>query len=456
MARYMLPLVPIFAILGAAFLVRGMVWARHRYGDRPVRGVSVVRKAQRYVFPALGVASVVFAFLWAVAFANIYTQPHSRVPASAWIFNNVPDGSSISKEGWDDDVPFNLPSEPGKPPYDFGAHGYTRTVFDLYDDRPPEQAFQYIRDQMGATDYIVLASNRLYGSIPRLPWRYPVVTRFYQLLFAGKLGYQLVHTSQPVPELLGIKINDQLADESFTVYDHPRVDVFKKTSELTEDQLRILFSTSLDRPPGEYSTQRHGKVTDDRSLMYERTLNEMPVVGDFQWNPHARSVDGARRLSGRRAALARGSVPYRADRAAPHHDCVPAAPRPRVCLFAARRPGAARAGVLRLRLEHDRRGRPLARPCSSDQASRPLSGAHRVRSCDPVGDLPLPDSSRGSSADHPARTAASAPGHHPGGAALPCGRPHADAQTTPAPAPPSSDKGASKGSPAGPTSARSR
>ncbi|HET9496280.1 MAG TPA: DUF2298 domain-containing protein [Chloroflexia bacterium] len=283
--RYMLPLVPIFAILGAAFLVRGMLWARARHGTRPVPGESAIRKVQRYMFPALTAASLIFAFLWAFAFTNIYTQPHSRVQASEWIYNNVPDGSSMSAEGWDDALPFGLPSVPDRPPYDWNARGYQRTEFNLYDDRAPEQAFQYVRDQMAATDYILLASNRLYGSIPRLPWRYPVQTRFYQLLFEGKLGYQLVHTSQPVPELFGIKINDQLADESFTVYDHPRVDVFKKTSDLTEEQLRILFSTAIDRPLGEYSTQRHGTVSDDRSLMYEKPLNELPLVGDFEWNP---------------------------------------------------------------------------------------------------------------------------------------------------------------------------
>ena len=83
------------------------------------------------------------------------------------------------------------------------------------------------------------------------------------------------------------KINDQLADESFTVYDHPRVDIFKKVSTLTDDQLHTLFATALDRPLGEYSTERHGKVTDDNSLMLKEPLAAQPNVGDFAWNPLA-------------------------------------------------------------------------------------------------------------------------------------------------------------------------
>src|SRR5207247_700670 len=155
-----------------------------------------------------------------------------------------------SGEGWDDELPLGGPG--------FGP----KVEFGMYDDKPPEQELQYIGDLLKQTDYIFIASNRLYGSLDNLPWRYPVQNKFYELLFGckpgfgdvnacqGKLGFEHVYVGQVTPSLFGINFDDQTADESFTVYDHPRVDVFKKTNDLTDEQLQMLFSAALNRPGG--------------------------------------------------------------------------------------------------------------------------------------------------------------------------------------------------------------
>src|SRR5207249_6269749 len=140
---------------------------------------------------------------------------------------------------------------------------------------------------MAKTDYIFVASNRIYWSVRHLPWRYPVQDKFYELLYSGKLGYELMHTQIVAPSLLGIQFNDQSADESFTVYDHPRVDVFTKTSDLTADQLHTLFGSALTRPAGAYSAIRHATITDDKSLAYDTTLSNQGDTDDYAWNPLA-------------------------------------------------------------------------------------------------------------------------------------------------------------------------
>lgn len=275
--RYMLPLAVVFSILSAAMLTRGAKWASEKWPKLPRerRGLTV-RAAQRNLFPALTVSAIVFAFLWSIAFMNIYTQDHSRVQAGQWINVNLPVGLTISNEGWDDGVPGVT-----------GLVGGDTYRFDLYDDRAIEDELNYIKSKMEIVDVIAITSNRLYGSIPRLPWRYPVQTRFYQLMFAEKLGYVRVHTEHITPEIFGIKIDDQLADESFTVYDHPRVDIFRKVSTLTDDQFRTLFAPALSFPLEEYSVARHSKIDGDKSLMYDTPLNQQPVVGDYSWNPLA-------------------------------------------------------------------------------------------------------------------------------------------------------------------------
>ncbi|HEY0071109.1 MAG TPA: DUF2298 domain-containing protein [Chloroflexia bacterium] len=282
--RYMLPLVPIFCILGAAFLVRGVIWSRKRFvvsdaasfSRRAARLVSL----QRGVFPALVVLSLGWAFLWAVAFMNIYSQPHSRVQASEWIHDNVPREARITHEIWDDPLPLSLPPVNGR-----DRSGYPLGVdMGLYDDAPPGQELEKVKGWLRSADYVIITSNRLYGSIPRLPWRYPVQTKYYELLFGEKLGFIKVNTTQVSPALFGIDINDQSADESFTVYDHPRVDVFKKVSELTDEQYRTLFSTALNRE-GMYTTANKGRVPDDKGLSYSQPVNTLPQLDDYSWNP---------------------------------------------------------------------------------------------------------------------------------------------------------------------------
>jgi hypothetical protein len=291
--RYMLPLVPIFCILGAAFLVRGVIWERNRRLRQQPRMVGARRPLMapvlNNVFAIMTAMAVGGAFLWAVAFMNIYSQEHSRIQASRWMFANIPEEARLSTEVWDDTLPLGVRGVPGKK--------YNHIAYGLYDDNPPEIEFNYIKGLLRDTDYIIEASNRLYGSIPRLPWRYPVQTRFYELLFEEKLGFIRVHTQLETPELLGIRFDDQMADESFTVYDHPRVDIFKKVTTLTDEQLRTLFSNALNRPLGEYQAVRHGKVSDDKSLTYEefgpaipynKPVSALPDVGDYAWNPLAR------------------------------------------------------------------------------------------------------------------------------------------------------------------------
>lgn len=288
--RYTLPLVPILCILGAAMLLRGVQWGLRRYELLSRHGYrrAPIALMQRTLFPMLIVLAVGGAFLWSVAFMNIYSQPQSRVQASAWIYDNVPPGTSHTHEGWDDTLPLALPAQNGKPARNGSIYGQD-IQFNLYDDRPAQEELNYIKGVLAQTDYIYIASNRLYGSIPRLPWRYPVQIQFYNLLYGGKLGYQLVHTSLVTPQIFGINIDDQSADESFTVYDHPRVDIFKKVSNLTDAQYSVLFSTALNRPAeaGVYSAQARGSVADDKSLQYNEPLASMPDVSGYAWNPLA-------------------------------------------------------------------------------------------------------------------------------------------------------------------------
>mgnify|MGYP000895480115 CR=1 FL=1 len=61
------------------------------------------------------------------------------------------------------------------------------------------------------------------------------------LLFEGRLGYTLVRSFASRPRLAGIVFNDDFADESFTVYDHPKVLIFRNTGRYPAERIERLL-----------------------------------------------------------------------------------------------------------------------------------------------------------------------------------------------------------------------
>jgi hypothetical protein len=226
--RYLLPAYPALIILAAYALVLGTAWlARVRRFELDV--------LHRWLAPAVVSATAV----WALAFSGIYDQPHSRIQASEWIYANIPSGSTIATEHWDDRLPLALPGS--------DSRGYQYAELTLYD---PENAAK--RDKLEASldqaDYVILASRRLIDSIPRLPERYPLATTYYRLLTSGSLGFQRVAVFQVEPRIGPLAFDDSRAQEDFTVYDHPQVEIWAKQPDYSSAAVRqLLGGVPLDR-----------------------------------------------------------------------------------------------------------------------------------------------------------------------------------------------------------------
>ncbi len=196
--RYCLPLYPIFAIFASNFIF------------------SLKKKKLIIVFS-------LFHFLWLFAFMNIYKVPNTRVSATEWIKQNVPAGSTILREHWDDGLPL-------------GYHNNLNLIeLQLYDSDNNPQKWPSIKNYLNKGDYLIIASNRLYTPLQKLTdcknlpkdKCYVTTANYYKDLFSDKLGYSKVAEFSSYPNIFGLNINDQSADESFTVYDHPKVIIFK-------------------------------------------------------------------------------------------------------------------------------------------------------------------------------------------------------------------------------------
>jgi len=290
--RYMVPVVPLFIVMGAGMLVSGYWVLDIRYSRR-IPNIQYLISNIQYLVAGIVLLGTIF---WSLAFVfGVYGTEHTWITASRWIYENVPDGSVLATEHWDDDLPLGLP-EPGA---NIGSHGYRLVELPMYED-DNEQKYHLLRSRLGEADYIVLSTNRLYGAIPRLPERYPLSTRYYQLLFAGELGFEKVAEFTTYPRLGPFVFNDDAADESFTVYDHPRPIVFQKVRELSDMEWDSLLGGSWDeairgyvgaptplarlwgvtsRPSPPPSESKEGKT-----LLLDGPVDQLPVVDDFRWN----------------------------------------------------------------------------------------------------------------------------------------------------------------------------
>jgi len=155
---------------------------------------------------------------------HIYTKSITRVSASEWIYNNIPAGATILIEEWDDGLPLYLSGKnPGQ--YKFNP------VF-MYDLDTSEKWLR-INPKVQDSDYIAISSNRAYGSTMKLTKRYPKTIEYYLSLFNGTGDFIKVaeFVSRPCFPPLGKELfcfNDDNSEESFTVYDHPKVMIFKR------------------------------------------------------------------------------------------------------------------------------------------------------------------------------------------------------------------------------------
>jgi hypothetical protein len=156
-------------------------------------------------------------------------------------------GASIAHEGhWDDPVPIRLP---GFDPYE--AMYQVSGLEVVWEDQVGKR--QRMQDILDGTEYLVISSNRFYASLNRNPRRWPMTIEYYRALFSSALGFELIADFTSPPCLGSICVDDQEAEEAFTVYDHPRVMVFHKTAAYSADQtakiLRRVDLTQVKRLP---------------------------------------------------------------------------------------------------------------------------------------------------------------------------------------------------------------
>jgi hypothetical protein len=268
--RYLLPLTPFLIVMGA-----GMLAAAGQHPGQAENQVAGEPRRPGVVRAGIIVVVVALTSLWAVAFVNLYrVQEHPWIAASRWIRENVPGNSVVATEHWDHTLPIGLRPDEGAPPpqrlQSVVLQWYS--VEDRWRSEEMRESLTTAAEQVAGSDYLILASNRLYGVIPRLPDRYPEAAAYYRLLMGGELGFELVYWNSRYPNLSSLALTNEPftrpglpvptpiaawqpapitwtlgpADESLTVYDHPLVLIFENQERLTAAEIEALILAEAD------------------------------------------------------------------------------------------------------------------------------------------------------------------------------------------------------------------
>jgi hypothetical protein len=203
--RFIAPTFPFFAIF-ASFLL-DKLYLRNKFLSK-----------------LLTIVLLIGTIFWTTAFFSIYLRPDVRITASNWIENNLPKNSNILVEGGNMiDIPL--------------GGSFDRISLDFYSLETDAQARSLIVSELNKADYFLIQSRRAFMNHQRLPKIFPITANFYNSLFNEKMGFTQIKEFNSYPKLeIGnwkLEIPDENAEETWSVFDHPVIRIFKKTQQLS-------------------------------------------------------------------------------------------------------------------------------------------------------------------------------------------------------------------------------
>jgi len=245
--RFIAPSFPIFSLFAILFLFQ-------------------YTKKSIMVFGALIVISAVSG----LAFLSVYSTPDVRFTASEWIYKNIPADSKILSETAN---VIDLPITP--PNYRLAIKDYYLNSFNFYDLDIDNQLKIGLSEALKQADYIIIPSRRIFKNhtcitpdefssnqknCALLLSSYPLLGKYYDDLFSGMSGFEQVAEFASYPRfefnILNLKFKipfpDEEAEETWTVFDHPVIRIFKRK---TQSKLLTVKTDFTNYPVTDYQLQ---------------------------------------------------------------------------------------------------------------------------------------------------------------------------------------------------------
>lgn len=212
--RFYLPMFPLLAILAAC----GASWFAMQ-----------VAPVKPHVRTALLAALAVVTLLHGAAVSSIYAAEDSRVAAAKWLDAHVGPREVVVVE---DPPGYGPPLDartPEMPRPVARSEILWRNFYVEHERRTDEERRAHLNAILGRADWIALSEGHRaeYEAAGALR---PVETEFYTALDAGRLPFEKVATFKTYPHLCSVTLKDDGAEVLMRVFDHPRIDIWKRVA----------------------------------------------------------------------------------------------------------------------------------------------------------------------------------------------------------------------------------
>ena len=259
--RYVTPMLPVLTIFAAWFCI----WL----------GLQL-RNIQRFAPAIPAIVIGLPTLFYGLATASIYGREDSRVMASQWIAQHIPQNASVLAETGGFPTMWMVPNNryrtrSDQPSFFLNTEGCF----------PYNEHITFIDDQLRSIDWIVIINENRMRQFEGVPDHYPIGHAFYRKLKTGELGYIPAAEFRVSPTLLGYTFRSPNTEPTVTSYDHPTVTIYRRSENVAKRIVtwredvrhdptlpdRELFAGIEAYKAGNYSFAR---------LAFQRTVNLRP------------------------------------------------------------------------------------------------------------------------------------------------------------------------------------
>ena len=226
--RFMAPVFPILVLFAAIFIYE--VYKKVR-SNNVLSAMLIIMLVTASTVPGL-------------AYLSVYNNKDVRLVASEWMNKNLPQNSLILSETANVvDIPI--------PDNQADKKNFKVISFNFYDLDENEELQGELSEYLESADYVLIPSRRVFANYTclkdnlkigyfktlceKLNKEYPIINGYYKNLFKGSGSFEKIKefTSYPTFSLFGKELfsfNDELAEEGWTVFDHPVIRLYKRSA----------------------------------------------------------------------------------------------------------------------------------------------------------------------------------------------------------------------------------
>jgi hypothetical protein len=188
---------------------------------------AMVRRLPARVAFALTVAQPASVLLLGFGFTAIYAAPDARVAAARWLDANVGSREIVAVEdppGYG--PPIGSPAE-DLPRPSMNVEILWRGFYQIHEHASEDERKRHIASVLERADWLALSEGHR-AEFTAAPELRPVEAAFYRDLDAGRLGFERVVQFKSYPRLGPWVMKDDDAEVLFRVFDHPRIEIWRR------------------------------------------------------------------------------------------------------------------------------------------------------------------------------------------------------------------------------------